>query len=141
MNIMNPTGKGVRSDSGGVGSYGASRKKTLPNGKVQSYPHAGTDLICTPGQDILMPFTGRILRVARPYENDLKYSGIYISGKMMDVKMFYLEPIPDLIGEVVKQGAVIGHAQDIGRKYQGVTPHIHFEIVKCNPEIFLDFSG
>jgi hypothetical protein len=33
---------------------------------------------------------------------------------------------------------VIGVAQDIGIKYDGVTPHIHFEVVALDPLILLN---
>lgn len=133
--MMNPTGKPIRNDSGGAGYYGAPRSKMV-GGKKVSYAHAGVDLQCDPGQRVLMPFTGRVVRVAKPYAGDY-YSGLYLSGKKMDLKMFYIMPDMALVGKVVKEGEVIGYAQDISKKYEGVTPHVHLEIVKCDPEIFL----
>ena len=133
----NPTGLGVRNDKGGRGYYGAPRSRMLATGKLQRYLHKGTDYRCEPGQIVKSPMTGIIARRAKPYAHDF-YSGVLIVSKRLSLKMFYLEPNSDLIGKVVKIGDTIGIAQDISKKYPTVTPHIHVEIVKCDPEIFID---
>ncbi len=47
--------------------------------------------------------------------------------------MWYLEPYKYAIGQEARVGDAIGIAQDIGEKYEGVTPHIHLRIVKIDP--------
>ena len=51
--MINPTGKGIRSDAAGDGHYGAKRGHRL---------HFGLDLLCDPYQPIKAPVGGRISR-------------------------------------------------------------------------------
>jgi len=129
--IISPTGLGIRSDSGGDGHYGASRRKG-----DKKYKHKGTDFICQDGQVVQAPIAGEVVRIARPYIDHPEYSGLVIDGGWIRVKMFYLEPYDHLIATEVWQGKSIGIAQNIGELYKGVTPHIHLEIVNIskNPE-------
>lgn len=135
--ITNPTGKPVRSDSGGDGHYGASRSKKGAGGNLIRYAHRGADFSGTPGQPIKAPIGGVIKRKARPYAEG-EYLGCVIVGKKGICKMFYFIPNPDLVGRVVSQGDVIGVMQDISKKYAGVTPHVHLEFNEFNPEYLLD---
>lgn len=126
--LVSPTGKGVRiSDSWGWGHYGA------PRGKAR---HKGMDFICVPGQDVVAPRNGKIIRIARPYATR-DYSGLLIECPGMTIKLFYLSPDIGLIGEQVKQYQVIGTAQDIGRKYAGMTPHIHMQLQYVDPVLLM----
>lgn len=134
--ITNPTGQSVRSDSGGDGHYGASRTRTR-NGQTTRYAHRGTDFSGTPGQPVYAPIGGIIKRKAKPYTSGI-YSGCLIVGKKGVCKMFYLLPNPDLIGQPITQGEVIGVMQDISKRYTGVTPHVHVEFNEFNPEFLLD---
>jgi hypothetical protein len=88
--------------------------------------------MCEPGQNILMPVDGLIARISLPYKDDLKWQGALIVNSRIEIKMWYFHPIAE-IGKEYKIGEVIGVAQDIGEKYEGVTPHIHLRIVKIDP--------
>jgi len=134
--MVNPVGSKIRVDAGGSGHYGAPRSKINSLGRTIRYRHDGTDYACKPGQDVKAPMTGIIVRRARPYANK-NYDGVVIEAKRLAVKMFYVALDEALIGRIVKVGDVIGQAQDISKKYPLVTPHIHVQIVKCDPEIFL----
>jgi hypothetical protein len=132
---MSPTGKTkLRKDARGSGAFGAARKRD----DGTSYTHKGIDLECKVGQNILMPCTGRITREARPYVSDPRWRGVYISAVRGEFKIFYMVPNDKLIGTVVREGEVIGQAQDIGQKYEGVSSHIHFEVVSLDPLILLN---
>ncbi len=63
----------IRSDGYGDGRFGASRDQ----GKRQ---HEGIDLVVTPGESILSPITGKIVRYAYPYPDDSRYSGVHIQN-------------------------------------------------------------
>ena len=134
---MSPTGMGIRNDAGGQGHFGAKRRRTNANGEEIIYTHKGVDYRCIPGQAIFMPFTGQIVRVARPYANG-PYSGAVISCKRMTIKIFYFEPYPETIGKIYKIGMPIGVAQDISQRYpdSGVTPHIHVQVEEVDPDFF-----
>lgn len=123
MKFVNPTGKGIRNDSKGLGHHGA------PRGHRR---HDGVDFRCEPGQSILMPVDGIIARISLPYKDDLKWQGVHIVNSRVEIKMWYFHPTGE-IGEEYKAGEVIGVAQNIGEKYEGVMPHIHLRICRIDP--------
>ena len=127
--MISPTGNAIRtSDAHGRGAYGAKRGRRS---------HRGTDFICEPGQNIVCPIDRAILvRECRPYVIG-PYSGALLKNDDLTIKMFYFTPWTDLIGADVRQGDVLGIAQNISTKYPGMTNHIHLEIVSINPELFL----
>jgi hypothetical protein len=125
MKFISPTGMGIRNDAKGLGHHGSPRGHRT---------HDGVDLRCKLGQDILMPVDGIITRVSMPYRDDKRWLGAYIVNPRIEIKMWYFVPI--LLGMELKVGSVIGIAQDIGSKYKGVTPHIHFRICKIDPRLF-----
>ena len=131
MKIISPTGLGIRNDPMGLGIYGAPRGHRI---------HQGLDFVCKPGQDVLCPIvSGKLMREAKPYADDEKYSGCLIWGRQIIIKMFYLKPWKWVIGEYIKQGDPIGIAQDISEKYgEDMTPHIHLTIVSLDPEILME---
>ncbi len=132
--MISPTGRGVRTkDNWGEGRYGASRGNRK---------HKGVDYICKPGQKVVSPINGIIIREAKPYAKS-KYSGLLIAGEHIAIKMFYFEPLKipghEIMGKEIKKGDTIGIAQDISEKYPGMDPHIHLEIVSVDPAIFTEY--
>jgi len=124
MQIINPTGLGIRNDSGGSGSHGSKRGSRI---------HNGVDFKCVKDQAILMPVDGLISRESLPYKDDLKWRGVYIYNERIEIQMWYFIPFKSVIGKIITVGQVIGYAQDIGEKYEGVTAHIHVRIIKIDP--------
>ena len=126
--MLNPTGRKQRKrDNHGSGDYLASR-----GGRV----HRGRDYRCDPGQVVIAPIGGRVVRKARPYAVG-EYSGCVIRNYKMTIKMFYIDMYPCIIGRDVCQGDHLGRAQDISKKYSGMTPHIHLEIDHIDPELLM----
>lgn len=106
-------------DTHGCGSFGASR-----GGRK----HEGVDVVVTPGTKILSPITGKVIRYPFPYPGDIFYKGILIENEQYSVKIFYLNPTA-IQNTMVKQGDVIGVAQNIAAKYSpGMTNHVHIEV-------------
>ncbi len=129
MRLYNPTGKGIRSDSGGDGHFGARRGKRK---------HEGIDLLCKPGQVVIAPIAGKIIR-SYPYQNDRVYTGVSILADYYMVKLWYLTPYEDLIISRVEVGQEIGLAQDISVKYGGeMKPHIHMGFWSLHPTTLLN---
>ena len=128
--MISPTGKGtIRNDAMGHGGYGSKRGSRI---------HKGTDYLCDPGQDIVAPISGFVVRVAKPYANE-KYSGVVMKNGAMQIKMFYFEPYSDLIGNSVQQGDFVGLAQDASEKHgPTMRPHVHLEIDHIDPDIFIN---
>lgn len=131
MYIISPTGMEPRGfDDFGSGAFHASRGNRK---------HNGVDYACVPGQDIYMPVEGKIERIAYPYASDLKWMGCYLTNRYIGIMMFYIRPNHKLIGQHIKQGDIIGKAQNIANKYntkdKTMTPHVHLQIQWVNPEL------
>ena len=107
-------------DGWGSGAFGASRGKRK---------HQGVDIIAKPNETVFAPITGKIIRPAPPYPNDLSYTGLLIENDKYAVKMFYAKlTVPT--GTSVKQGEPIAKAQNIAAKYsrRPMINHVHFEV-------------
>jgi len=110
----------VREDSEGSGKFMADRGNRL---------HRGLDLLVCPGDIIMSPIAGKVLRKAYPYASDMQWQGILITNKFYWIKIFYMIPDEDVIGQMVRPCQVIGKAQDISLKYgYKMTPHIHLQV-------------
>jgi len=99
--------------------------------------HNGVDFIAIPGQIVIMPISGLIAREARPYSHS-NYSGVLIRNNHIEVMMFYLELLPSIIGKWLEERDPVGTAQDISKKYPGITNHIHLSIKQIDPELLLN---
>ena len=128
--MLNPTGGTVRNDSGGYGYWQASRGVKVHEGADFTLPEG-------PGQLVISPIGGVIERIAYPYSDTKEYSGVLIVGSDIWVKIFYIKPFVAFIGQRVSMGEPIGIAQDISKRYPGILPHIHLEVVKINPLILM----
>lgn len=115
-----PSQRSRQSDRHGSGQYAASR-----GGRR----HQGVDIVVYTGQKIHSPIEGEVIREALPYADDLSYRGLVIRGSGdwsgYEVKIFYVE---GLATGPVSPGTVIGYAQDLSRKYPGITNHVHVEV-------------
>lgn len=108
--------------------------------------HNGVDFNVEASGDVYSPIFGKIVRVAVPYKSDDRFRGLVIEGMGRyvgySVKLFYLDPLKEIVGRTVKQGELIGTAQDLTIKYPGITNHIHFEIsfkrAQVDPSRFLE---
>jgi hypothetical protein len=100
-----------------------------------SRAHHGLDIAAEPKELIFSPITGTVVREAFPYKNDPSLRGLVIKGTGgwadYEVKIFYAEGL--LSGNVV-QGQHIGFAQDLSKKYPGITNHVHVE-VRCKGKV------
>lgn len=113
-----------RSDSHGDGSFGAPRTHGT---------HHGIDLQVSPGDPVFAPFPGLLKRIAYPYADDLSWQGFLLQGtgeyEGLELKVFYLKPIAELIGTEVRAEQLIGYAQAISERYgPDMQDHIHAEM-------------
>lgn len=105
-----------RLDTWGSGAFGASRG---------SRKHQGLDLVVDKGGAIRAPSGGEIVREARPYPNDNRYSGVLLRlDDGVELKIFYIEGWQR--GRI-ERGDKIGIAQDLRKKYAKITNHVHVE--------------
>lgn len=134
MTICNPTGGKLRSDKWGDGRFGASRGSRL---------HLGVDICGSRGAYVVAPVDGRVIRTGTPYANDCGDWNCYLvirepSGT--EWRLFYVVPIPGVIGTTVVRGQAVGTLADVGAKY-GTHPekgrmwaHCHVEKRVLNGE-------
>ena len=126
--MINPTGGRIRADSLGDGSFGTPRGHRL---------HNGEDYLVTPGSEVKAVISGYLTRVVYPYTGDTHWKGIEIKNDNFICHQYYLEPAPEVLGKYVKQGEIIGFAQDISQKYgDEMQPHIHVQIW-VRPSLFM----
>lgn len=108
-------------DSYGSGAFGASR-----GGRN----HAGIDVVALEGETIFSPIDGTFKRLAPPYLNDSRYSGMVINNSTYEIKIFYIKNTI-AVGKIVKAGQPIAVAQNISKKYgTGMINHVHIEVRK-----------
>jgi len=127
--MLNPTGGIVRMDTMGSGIYGASR-----GGEKW---HNGVDFSATPGQAVKSPIDGKVIRQVIVYPNDIYY-GIEIRNSKIEICMFYLTPLENVIGTEIKKGDIVGVAQDISKKYSPkMKPHVHLRVNSIDPMLLI----
>jgi len=108
-----------KSDKWGQGHFGA------PRGDRK---HNGIDYACLEGSEILSPVDGQVTKHGYPYADDLSFRYVQITNGERKHRIFYVDPILP-IGRIIKEGDVIGTAQDLEQRYPEITPHIHYEIM------------
>lgn len=113
-------------DKHGCGFYGASRG---------SRQHKGVDIDMVPGEVVKTPISGTVTKVGYPYGDDLSYRYVQITKDGYDFRLFYVEPLVEN-GDYVQAGSVVGHVQNLGQRYPGITDHVHLEIKRGT--IFID---
>jgi murein DD-endopeptidase MepM/ murein hydrolase activator NlpD len=120
-------------DVWGNGGFGAIRTGHI---------HEGSDYHCEVGQPVYSPFEGTFDRVAFPYRNDKRWKGGLLKSKdgVYEIKIFYFEPLLDIVGKNISKGELIGKCQDLSVKYPNIGNHIHVEVREndklVNPEYF-----
>lgn len=116
--VVPPTKGGIRDDPAGSGKFGAKRGHRR---------HTGEDYLCSEGEDVLAIISGKVTRIVYPYGDDLSFTGIEIVNKELIAHIYYFKPFKDLPGGTVLAGDIIGHAQDVTKRYpgQGMRSHIH----------------
>ncbi len=124
--MISPTGQGIRVDRSGRGTYLAPRKDGI---------HYANDFLCQVGQEVVaMEDETRILRKAWPHPDTRDLCGLLVQGPTARMKMFNFEPLRNIVGRTVREGTVIGIAQDVSVYYDDpeMMPHIHVKVIHCD---------
>lgn len=110
-------------DQHGCGHFGAGRGKRT---------HSGIDIECEPNEAVLAPISGQVTKLGVVYASPLKseYQYVQISVAGYDYRFMYILPLLSLnVGDYVVEGeTIIGRVQRLGKFYEGITEHVHFEI-------------
>ena len=114
-------------DGHGCGHFGASRG---------SRTHNGIDLNVPPKTVVYSPIAGTVTKLGHCYADDLSFRYVEISDHGYAFRVFYVSPLVKE-GQKVSKRSIIGEAQDLRPRYQGITPHVHLEIKNADGE-FID---
>ncbi|XP_043845414.1 leukocyte cell-derived chemotaxin-2-like [Dromiciops gliroides] len=118
-------------DIHGCGHYGAYRGQNQQIrhsylGSRGKRKHGGVDVQCTDGATVYAPFTGNILKEAKPYrKNNAINDGIQISGGGFCVKIFYIKPVK--YSGSIQKGEKLGVLLPMQRVYPGIQSHVHIQ--------------
>lgn len=126
-------GKGVLplrgADSWGSGAYGAPRG---------SRKHKGIDYAASPGTVLESNVAGRVTKLGYPYGDDLSFRYVEVTSEDgYRHRFFYVYPRVGR-GDVVAAGDVLGVVQDSTGRYEGITNHVHYEILKPGSKASVD---
>ncbi len=134
--VSNPIIRGL--DDYGSGHYLAGRG---------DYNHTGGDYVARLGEPIKSPFNGTVTDVGRPYGDttytdskgkSVKYRSVEVEDEKTGhrTNLMYVSPKVKK-DDVVKQGDLLGHVQDLSIKFpknashpKGIVNHIHMELYK-----------
>lgn len=106
-------------DAWGSGDYLAPRG---------SRTHNGEDFLCDVGTEVASHVQGVVIKLGYPYADDLSYR--YVSVKTttgFSHRFFYVEPGVK-VGDTITLGEVLGRSQDLGKRYNGIPQHYHYEV-------------
>lgn len=110
-----------RPDNFGSGHFNAPRGDHF---------HNGEDLAAWVGSIVLSNIAGRVTKIGYPYGDDLSFRYVQVtSGSGLDYRFFYVNPSVK-VGDNIKVDDELGTVQDLNKRYDGITPHIHFEVKK-----------
>jgi hypothetical protein len=85
---------------------------------------------------VCSPVEGVVSKLGYPYGSGIggasgssqpyRYVQVTDSNQQMH-RVFYIEPTVEM-GSDIREGDPIGKAQDLGERYEDITPHVHYEI-------------
>lgn len=128
--LSNPTHGGVRGiDAFGSGDFGARRDA----GKRR---HHGVDFVAAAGAAVRAPISGEVSRLGYAYRGvgGLRVVEIVNPETKYTARVLYVSPTVE-VGDVVIAGDEIGTAQDLSRRYPGITNHVHVELRDSNQRL------
>jgi len=107
-------------DSWGSGAYDAPRGSRRHKGIDYEAPSGAQCLPCTPG---------KVTKLGYPYADDLTYRYVEVTDREgFRCRYFYVASGLHL-GQEVTIHTPLGIIQDITRRYEGITNHVHFEVI------------
>ena len=120
-----------KADKHGMGHFGA------PRGDRK---HIGIDYACAPGSQVLSTVTGIVTKLGYAYADDLSFRYVEITEDHIKHRFFYVEPSVKE-GDYIKEDEIIGASQSLNERYEGITEHVHYEILDrgnnpLDPDLF-----
>ncbi|XP_068004418.1 leukocyte cell-derived chemotaxin-2-like [Melanerpes formicivorus] len=88
--------------------------------------HKGVDVVCQDGAEVFAPFSGRVVKQAKPYGNGNAIdNGVQLAGAGFCIKMFYIKPVK--YSGSIKKGEKIGILLPLQKVYRGIISHVHIQ--------------
>lgn len=83
-----------------------------------------------PGSSVYANVSGTITKFGYPYGDDRSFKYVQITTEHnQEHRYFYVEPQKGLkVGDEIFEGQKIGTSQELGKRYEGITEHIHYEV-------------
>lgn len=132
--MLSPTGeltvRGPDAIAPDGGAFGATRAKwkVREGRRVRvPYSHTGLDLTVEPWGAIIAPRLGTSKRIGIAYPNEFRYHSLLLDLGTWEMKILYVWPYCSK-GKTIHRGEVIGLAEDLTKRYPGVTNHVHVMI-------------
>lgn len=103
--------------------------------------HNGIDYATWPDSLVHSSSIGLVTKLGYMYNDDLSYRYVQITTPLgYVIRYAYVQPLVEL-GTSVSKDQVLGAVQDIGERYEGITPHIHVSVkdpqgAYVNPEMY-----
>lgn len=152
LRIIAPSALGVRGTDGyGSGAFGATRRLSSAGSPDRClclgteddhdtdthYTHRGQDRIIEPTRPFPVPFAGVFTWYGFAYDGSwptLRSFHLRPDGfPEYELKILYGTLAPGIIsGGRVSEGQILGICSDVGEKYPGITPHLHYELRRNN---------
>ena len=117
--MRSPAGVLVRNDVHGLGHFGAPRG---------SRTHIGVDLAIFPRSPVIAPLGGRVSRIGICYNDDPTFRLVEIKSRGMTHRLLYVSPTV-AEDDLLQEGEQVGLSQDLRTRYNGIVPHVHWDIM------------
>lgn len=121
--FANPTMGPLRGeDAYGSGNFGAVR-----DGGHRV--HDGADYVAAPNTIVYSPISGEVTKLGYAYAKNtaLRFVEVTNSVSSLVSRVLYVDPSVQ-IGDTLKAGDPIGVAEDLSKRYRGITNHVHVQI-------------
>jgi len=122
--MINPIAKIILrgDDPTGHGYYGAKRGNRK---------HFGVDILATPGDKIVIPFSGVITKLGQVYKATTLFRYVEVTSDVYRARLMYVLPEKLKINQRVFEGHLMGYAQDVASYWDGgMLNHIHYQLWK-----------
>jgi murein DD-endopeptidase MepM/ murein hydrolase activator NlpD len=121
--LANPTEGPIRGeDAYGSGKFGAGRDKGRR-------AHHGVDYVAKPGAPVHAPISGTVTHLGYAYGEGAGLRSVELVNPDTHLSAHVLYVTPSVkIGDSVAAGAPIGVAQNLAKRYPGITNHVHVEL-------------
>lgn len=121
--VANPTHGVIRGrDAYGSGAFDASRD----GGRRH---HHGSDYVAAPGDVVRAPISGEVVKLGTVYGPHSGYRFVELRNPdtRLIARVLYVDSRVR-IGDAVQAGDLIGFAEDLTKRYRGITNHVHVEL-------------